>query len=75
MKAPLALACTLALVASTGGCAWWDAHGWKHMHAERAAPTDTARARCEAATETLKGKPDHDSALAACLDEQARRGK
>jgi hypothetical protein len=74
MKGLAAVACVLALAGASSGCAWWDAHGWKGHHA--AAPaTAAARAQCEGAVATLKGKPDYDSALSACLQEKARRGK
>jgi hypothetical protein len=73
MKPTLALATALLLAGTTGGCASWDGHGWGHAKAEPI--TDKAKAQCETATETLKGKPDHDTALRACLDEKARRGK
>jgi hypothetical protein len=73
MKPTHALATALVLAATTGGCAWWDAHGWKHSNGEPT--TDQAKLQCETATATLKGKPDYDTALRACLDEKARRGK
>ena len=73
MKSSLVLAVALAFAAGSSGCAWWDAHGWKHAKAEPA--TDHAREQCEAATATLKDQPDHDTAMRACLDEKARRGK
>jgi hypothetical protein len=72
MKGLAAVACALALAGAASGCAWWDAHGWKPRH--DAPATDTARAQCESAVATLKGKPDYDTALSACLQEKARRG-
>lgn len=73
MKGPQAFALALVLCTAVGGCAWWDAHGWKGHHA--ASASDAARAQCDAAVATLKGKPDYDTALHACLAEKARRGK
>ena len=73
MKPSLAVALALVFAASSSGCAWWDAHGWKHAKAEPT--TELAREQCETATATLEGKPDHDTALRACLDEKVRRNK
>lgn len=58
-------------VGALGGCAMWDSMGFGHRH--DAAPTAAAKATCEAATATLRGKPDYDTALHACLDEKRRR--
>ena len=73
MKSSFVLVAALALAAGTGGCAWWDSHGWKQTKAEPT--TEKAREQCETAVATLKGQPDHDTALRACLDEKVRRGK
>ena len=73
MKSPFVLVAALVLSAGTGGCAWWDSQGWTQS---KAAPkTEKAREQCETAVATLKGRPDYDSALRACLDEKVRRGK
>ena len=73
MKQSIALATLLVFASGASGCAWWDAHGYKHAKAKPA--TDHAREQCESATATLKGQPDYDTALRACLEEKARRGK
>ena len=73
MKSPFVLVAALSLASVSGGCAWWDSHGWKQT---KAAPTtEKAREQCESAVATLKGGPDYDTALRACLDEKVRRGK
>lgn len=54
-----------------GGCAMWDSMGLGQRH--DAPASAEAQAACEAAVATLRGKPDYDTALHACLDEQRRR--
>lgn len=44
--------------------------GWRGEHA---VASDTVRANCEAATKTLAGGPDHDTALRACIDAKTRQ--
>jgi hypothetical protein len=44
--------------------------GWRGEHA---VATDTVRINCEAATKTLVGQPDHDTALRACIDAKTRQ--
>lgn len=44
--------------------------GWRGEHA---VATDTVRANCAAATRTLAGGPDHDTALRACIDAKTRQ--
>lgn len=44
--------------------------GWRGEHA---VATDTVRVNCEAATKTLTGRPDHDTALRACIDAKTRQ--
>jgi hypothetical protein len=53
-----------------GGCAAGQRLGWQRAHAP---PTEVQLASCEAATATLKGRPDHDVAYRACTDAKARQ--
>ena len=71
MKAWICVTASALVAGSLGGCAMWDSMGFGHRH--DAAPTAEAQATCEAAVETLRGKPDYDTALHACLDEKRRR--
>ena len=69
-KPVLALA-TLALAASClGGCAAGQRMGWQRTHEPA---TEVQLASCEAATATLKGRPDHDIAYRACTHAKARQ--
>jgi hypothetical protein len=63
----LMLACTTAL----GACAVGQRLGWTST--PRADATDRVKASCEDATRTLKGGPDHATALRACLDAKTRQ--
>ena len=54
-----------------GGCAMWDSMGFGNRH--DAPVSAEAQARCDASVATLRGKPDYDTALHACLHEQRRR--
>ena len=61
----------LVLCASaTAGCAAGEAMGW-HRNAEPA--TEVVVASCQAATATLKERPDHDISYRACLDAKTRQ--
>jgi hypothetical protein len=71
MKASIRVTATALAVGALGGCAMWDSMGFGHR--QDAAPSAEARATCEAAVESLRGKPDYDTALHACLDEKRRR--
>ena len=65
---------TILLLAGAGalaGCAVGEEMGWHHDHA---VPTDVQVASCDAATATLKGRPDHDTSHRACVDAKARQG-
>ena len=53
-----------------GGCAIGEEMGWHHDHA---AASDVQVASCNAATATLKDKPDHGIAHRACVDAKARQ--
>jgi len=69
------IACLTAMLAGAmalGGCASvGEEMGWRHDHA---VPTEVQVASCDAATSTLKGKPDHDISQRACVDAKARQG-
>ena len=70
MKSMLRTALFLAGAAALSGCAVGEEMGWHHDHA---AATDVQVASCDAATATLKGRPDHDTAYRACVDAKARQ--
>ena len=72
MKARLALTtAALAIVACClGGCATGQKMGWQRTHEPA---TEVQLASCEAATATLKGRPDHDIAYRACTHAKARQ--
>ena len=59
------------VAAALGGCAMWNSMGFGQRHDEPASAD--AQATCEASVATLRGKPDYDTALRACLDEHRRR--
>jgi hypothetical protein len=60
----LAAACLL------GGCAVGDKLGWHRGHEPA---TEVQLASCDAATATLKGRADHDTAHRACVSAKARQ--
>ncbi len=61
----------VALVAlGVGGCAIGTRLGW---YAERVTPSDAIRANCELNVKTLQGRPDHDTAMRACVDAKSRQ--
>lgn len=60
----------LATVALTG-CAIGAKLGW---NADRTVPSEVVQTNCEAAVRTLKGQPDHDVAMKACVDAKTRQG-
>ena len=66
----LAGAGLLVAVLATGACSTVERWGWTSNRAE---PTAEARAECQAATATLRGGADHDTAMKACLDAKRRR--
>lgn len=53
------------------GCAVGAKLGWT---ADRTAPSEVVQANCEAAVRTLKGQPDHDVAMKACVHAKTRQG-
>jgi hypothetical protein len=62
----------LALAASAlAGCAVGEKLGWHRGSAEPA--TEVVQASCDAATATLKGRPDHDITHRACVDAKTRQ--
>ena len=71
MKAVASITATALAVGALGGCAMWDSMGFGHRH--DAPVSAQVQATCEASVATLRGKPDYDTALHACLDEQRRR--
>lgn len=60
----LASACLLT------GCAVGEKLGWHRGHGPA---TEVQLASCEAATATLKGRPDHDTAYDACVEAKVRQ--
>lgn len=52
------------------GCAIGTRLGW---HTERVTPSDAVRANCEVNVKTLKGQPDHDIAMRACVEAKSRQ--
>ena len=71
MKAVASITATALAVGALGGCAMWDSMGFSHRH--DAPVSADVQATCEAAVATLRGGPDHDIALDACLNEHRRR--
>ena len=67
VSARMLLAMAVALL---GGCAIGQKLGWTHEHADA---SQVQLASCDAATRTLKGQPDHDTAYRACVDAKARQ--
>ena len=65
---PLAAALAAILL---GGCAVGQRLGWTAT-TDRGA-SDDIRASCEESTRTLKGRPDYDTALGACLEAMTRQ--
>ena len=61
----------LACASVIAGCAVGEQMGWHHDHA---AANEVQVASCDAATATLKGRPDHDVSHRACVDAKARQG-
>ena len=74
MDARLCGSLMILVIVSLAGCATANRvatrMGWRGEHA---VATDTVRANCEAATRTLAGQPDHDTALRACIDAKTRQ--
>jgi hypothetical protein len=70
MKKLLPTVVLLSAAGLLGGCAIGEEMGWHHT---RAPATEVQVASCDAATATLKGKPDHDTANHACLDAKVRQ--
>ena len=66
-SAILLLLCAVAVA----GCAVGKEMGWHH-NGEPA--TEVVVASCEAATATLKDRPDHDISYRACVDAKTRQG-
>ena len=65
------LAAGAAAIALLAGCATDGKQGW---HRSRAAPATAVQlASCEAATSTLKDRPDHGVAYRACVDAKVRQ--
>jgi hypothetical protein len=66
------LARTLLLLctAATAGCAVGESMGW-HRNSEPA--TEVVVTNCDAATATLKERPDHGIAHRACVDAKTRQ--
>jgi hypothetical protein len=60
----------LLAVLATGACSTMERIGWTGNRAEA---TAEARAECDAATATIRGGPDHRTAMRACLDAKRRR--
>ena len=56
---------------AAGGCAVGKEMGWYGNHQQ---PTEVVVASCEAATATLKERPDHAISYRACLDAKTRQG-
>ena len=71
MKTTIRMGLLLACLGSIAGCAVGEEMGW---HRNRAAPTETQLASCDAGTATLKGQPDHDEAHRGCVDAKVRQG-
>ena len=61
---------TAACVALLAGCAVGERLGW---HREAAPAREVVLANCDAATATLKGRPDHDTAYGACVAAKKRQ--
>ena len=61
----------LACAGAMAGCAVGEQMGWHHDHP---AANEVQVASCDAATATLKGRPDHDVSHRACVDAKARQG-
>lgn len=71
MNSLIRVTAAATLACAMGGCAMWNSMG---LGPRQDAPLSAeAQATCEAAVATLRGKPDYDTALHACLDEQRRR--
>ena len=70
MNVRIRLLAMAVVAASLAGCAVGQRLGWT---ATRVDATDRVRASCEEATRTLKGGPDHATALRACLDAKTRQ--
>ena len=70
MKGSARMAVALAAASLLGGCAVGDRLGWHRNHE---AASEVQVASCDAATATLKGRPDHDTAHRACVDAKARQ--
>jgi hypothetical protein len=71
MKQMRKLAALAAVSVLLGGCAAGQRLGW----ARSPEPATVVQlACCDAATATLKGRPDHDVAYRACTDAKARQG-
>lgn len=70
MKGSSRVAAALMAASLLGGCAIGDKLGW---HRNREPASEVQVASCDAATATLKGRPDHDTAHDACVDAKARQ--
>jgi hypothetical protein len=71
MDATKRLLATGLVATLLGGCAVGQRLGWNATPVDA---TDRVRASCEEATRTLKGGPDHATALRACLEAKTRQG-
>ena len=71
MKPAIRTICVLASALLVGGCAIGTKLGWHRGHET---PTAVVQASCDAATATLKGRPDHDVAHEACVEAKTRQG-
>jgi hypothetical protein len=52
-----------------GGCAMGKEMGWS----KHAAPSDVVKTSCDNAVKGLEGKPDHHTAMDACVDAKTRQ--
>ena len=70
MKGSARIVLAMAVVALLGGCAIGQKLGWNREHLPA---SQVQLASCDAATSTLKGQPDHDTAYRACVDAKVRQ--
>lgn len=70
MKPAIRTICVLASALLVAGCAIGTKLGWQRGQEK---PTAVVQASCDAATATLKGRPDHDVAYEACVEAKLRQ--
>ena len=75
MDTRISIASLAVLTAALPGCASGNPLSRMGWTSPRVDATAEIRTRCEASVQTLRGQPDYDTALHACLQAMTRQAK